>query len=227
MEFIRFFLCGKIKSSHFLGVLFLLACAINGSGFSLAADELRWYGGIGIGQSRAKFNDAGISNTLLAAGAATATTTAKDERDTSYKLFTGYQFNRHFALEGGYFDLGRFNYTSTTTGPVGSLSNNTKAQGVNIDAVGTLPIAKNFSAIGRVGAHSTKTRDSYAGSGGITVLNPADRWDTNYKLGVGLQYDITKSFAVRGEMERYHINDTASDRRDTDVYSVGIILKFR
>ena len=35
-----------------------------------------------------------------------ARTTSCDDSDSSWKIFGGYQFNKHFALEFGYADLG-------------------------------------------------------------------------------------------------------------------------
>lgn len=107
------------------------------------------------------------------------------------------------------------------------MTGNAKPQGVNLDAVGILPIAGNFSALGRVGAQNAEANDSYAATGGVAVLNPnPGKRATNYKLAVGLQYDLTRSLGLRGEMERYRINNAASNHSDIDVYSVGLVVKF-
>jgi OOP family OmpA-OmpF porin len=44
--------------------------------------------------------------------------------------------------------------------------------------------------------------------------------DTNYKLGLGLQYAVTESFAVRAEAERYRVNDAVGNRGHIDLVSV-------
>lgn len=194
------------------------------------ADSPRWYGGINAGQSRVKTNNGRTDSRLIAAGAATATTAFEQERTTAYKLYGGYQFNRNVAVEGGYFDLGRFSSVTSTTGPTGALASESKPRGMNLDAVGMLPVpyANNLSVFARVGAHATKTNDTYAASGSVAVATPTTgKWDTNLKLGVGLQYDLTKSVGLRGEVERYRLNDAFNERREFDVYSLGLTIKFQ
>src|SRR5690606_41328185 len=63
-----------------------------------------WYGGFNIGQSRESINDGAIANSELGGG---LTGITDDHEDNGYKVFAGYQFNDHIALEAGYFDLGR------------------------------------------------------------------------------------------------------------------------
>ena len=93
------------------------------------------YGGLSIGQSRAKIDEARITANLLAGGL-TSTAMTRDDSDTAYRLFGGYQFNPNFALEGGFFSLGKFGFTSTTL-PAGTLKGQIKLQGLNLDLVGT------------------------------------------------------------------------------------------
>src|SRR5713226_3184589 len=50
--------------------------------------------------------------------------------------------------------------------------------------------------------------------------------ETNYKLGIGVQYDLTKSLGLRGEGERYRINDAVGNHGDVYVYSVGLVYMF-
>lgn len=211
-------------------ILALLAWATSGSGFAAEPDPARgWYAGGSVGASQASTNAGQITASLLTAGFATGAVTTTDESGTAFKLFGGYRFNRHIALEGGYFDLGTFNFLATTTGPAGTLVGVSKPRGVNFDAVGTLPITGNFSAIGRVGALSVDPKDSYTGSGGVGIgINPGSggKSGLSYKFGVGLQYDFTKSLGLRGEVERYRVDDNFNSRHDVDVFSAGLVFKF-
>src|SRR5450759_3431255 len=125
----------NMKLARASGTLGLAALAVIASPFALA-DDSGWYGGINIGQSRAKIDDARITSSLVGQGAATTSITG-DDHDTGFKLFGGYKINKNFAVEGGYFDLGRFGFTATT--PAGTLSGNIKLKGLNLDAVGILP----------------------------------------------------------------------------------------
>jgi OOP family OmpA-OmpF porin len=202
----------------------LLALAVVISPFAVA-EEVGWYGGLSVGEARAKIDDPRITSGLLGSGL-TASTIEDRNRDTGYKLFGGYQFNRNFSLEGGYFDLGKFGFTATTV-PPGTLRGDLQLKGINLDAVGRLPLTEKFSAFGRVGVTYAEARDTFSGTGAVTVLDPSpNKLDTNYKYGVGLQYDISPKLAIRLEGERYRINDAVGNRGDIDLVSVGLIFRF-
>jgi OmpA-OmpF porin, OOP family len=193
--------------------------------FAQPAEGGYFYGGGSIGQSRARIDTERINANLLGAGLAT-TSMSTDERDTAYKLFGGYQFNRHLALEGGYFNLGRFGFNSTTS-PAGTLNGEIKLQGVNLDLVGTWPLSQRWSALGRVGAQYASARDSFSGTGAVSVrdANPSKR-ELNYKAGVGLQYEVSPSFLVRAEAERFRINDAVGNHGNVNMFSVGLVFPF-
>ncbi|MES2919353.1 MAG: OmpA family protein [Pseudomonadota bacterium] len=189
------------------------------------ADDSGWYGGASVGQSRAEIDDDRIRSSLQAAGS-TATSITDDDRDTGYKLFGGYQFNRNFSLESGYFDLGSLGFTATTT-PAGTLNGNIRLKGLSFDAVGTLPLTERLSALARAGLNYSQAKDSFSGTGAVTVPNPnAKARDANYKFGVGLQYDFTKAFGVRAEAERYRIDDAVGNKGDVDLLSLGMVYRF-
>lgn len=190
-----------------------------------AADDSGWYVGANIGQSNAKIDDEKITSGLLGAGF-TTTSIADDERDLGYKLFGGYQFNRYFALEGGYVDLGQFGFTATTA-PPGTLSGNIRLKGLNLDAVGILPLTERFSAFGRIGVNYAEAKDSFSGTGFVNVMNPDEsKRAANYKVGLGLQYDFTKTLGMRAEAERYRVNDAIGSKGDIDLFSLGLVYRF-
>ena len=184
-----------------------------------------YYGGLSLGKSQAKIDEERITARLLASGL-TTTGMSKDERDTAFKLFGGYQFNRNLAVEAGYFNLGKFGFTSTTT-PAGTLNGQIKLQGFNLDLVGTLPLTENLSAIGRVGAQRASARDSFSGTGAVTVLNAnPHKSEVNYKFGAGLQYAFSPSLLMRAEAERYRINDAVGNHGGVNLFSVSLVIPF-
>jgi OOP family OmpA-OmpF porin len=189
------------------------------------AQDTGWYGGANVGQSRATIDDARIRSGLLNDGF-TSATIVDDDRSTGFKIFGGYQLNKNFAVEGGYFDLGKFGYTATTV-PPGTLNGSMKVRGLNLDLVGTLPVTEKFSVFGRVGVNYAQTRDNFSGTGAVRVTNPnPSKNATNYKFGAGLQYAFTDSLAMRLEGERYRVNDAVGNKGDVDLYSVGLIYRF-
>lgn len=204
--------------------LSLLGCVVMSTPAAVAADS-GWFGGFNVGQSNAKIDNERITRQLLGAGFSTSSM-ANDSRDTAYKLFAGYAFNKNFALEGGYFDLGQFGFRATTV-PAGTLSGDIKLKGLNLDAVGMLPITEKFAAFARVGLQRAKATDSFAGTGAVVPSNPSpSKSTTKYKVGLGAQYDFTDMLGLRGEWERYRINDAVGNLGDIDMLSVGLVFRF-
>jgi OOP family OmpA-OmpF porin len=213
-----------MKLARASGTLSLVAIAALASPFAMA-DDTGWYGGANVGQSRAKIDDERITSGLRAGGLATSSIN-DDDRDTGYKIFGGYQLNKNFAVEGGYFNLGKFGYKANTV-PAGTMSGNIKLQGLNLDLVGILPITEKFSAFGRAGVNYAEARDSFSGTGSVRVSNPnPSKRDTNYKFGLGVQYAFTEALAMRAEVERYRINDAVGNKGDIDLVSVGLVYRF-
>ncbi|MDO8341805.1 MAG: outer membrane beta-barrel protein [Cellvibrio sp.] len=210
-----------IKASGMLGLMALAAATTS----VVKADDAGWYMGGNIGQSTADIDNDRITENLLDGGFSEIMID-NDDRDTGYKLFGGYQFNRNFALEGGYFDLGEFSYSATTM-PMGTLDGNMKLRGINLDLVGFIPFSEKFSAFGRVGVNYAEAKDRFSGTGAVNVLSPrADERDTNLKLGAGVQYAFTDALAMRVETERYRINDAVGNKGDIDMVSVGLVYRF-
>lgn len=195
------------------------------AGPAASAQDAGWYAGFNLGRSMAKIDDARITSSLLGAG---YMTTSIDDRNRhfGYKLFAGYEFNKYIALEGGYFDLGTFGFTAKTV-PVGTLNGDAKFRGLNFDGVLSLPITDKFSVFGRAGVAYAEAKDSFAGTGGVTVLDPNPRKRAaNLKYGAGVEYDFTRSFGARAEAERYRVNDAIGNKGDIDLLSVGLVFRF-
>lgn len=209
-----------------LGLVALAVLATVSSSGAFAQDETTGpYIGGNVGRTRADFNNDSINRTLAGQGL-TVQSTSGDNSGTGYKLFGGYQLNRNFAVEGGYFDLGKSSYTFNTT-PVGTFNGETRVRGLNLDLVGMLPVSDRFSVFGRVGAAYAQSRASFNSTGAVPVNTSNTRKnDINLKVGLGMQYAITQALAVRAELERYRINDPVRNRGHIDMASVGLIYRF-
>lgn len=213
------------RATSTIVILSLLGFTFVG-GSSAVADDSYWYGGINLGQSRAKIDDARITSQLLSTGL-TTTSIADDNSNIAYKLFGGYKVNKNFSLEAGYFDLGQFGFLATTT-PAGTLSGDIKLKGLNFDVVGILPINEKFSAFARLGLNYAQAKDSFTNTGLVGVpANPSpSKSAANYKAGLGVQYNFTESFGLRAEAERYRIDDAVGNKGDINMYSLGLIYRF-
>lgn len=214
-----------MKQAKQSGGMWLLAFAAAAASPVASAQESNWYGGVNLGQSRSTIDDKRIGTSLLGAGF-TVTGIQNDDRDTGGKIFAGYQFSRFLAVEGGYFNLGKFGFTASTL-PLGSLNGRIKLQGFNLDLVGRVPISEKFSLFARVGANHAEARDNFSGTGSVFVRTPrASERDTNIKYGGGLEYALTDALSMRLEAERYRINDAVGNRGDVDLASVGLVYRF-
>lgn len=211
------------KTSGMLGLAVLAVCAAPLAG----AQGTGWYGGASVGRSAATIDDDRITGGLAVQGLAT-TALDDDDRDTGYKLFGGYQFTPNLGVEAGYFDLGNFGYRATTV-PAGTLNGDMRVKGLNLDLVGTLPLAGRLSALGRLGVVSVRASDNFSATGAVRMpyasASPSKR-SAGLKAGLGLMYDVTDSLAVRAEVERYRIKDAVGNRGDVDLLSVGLIYRF-
>lgn len=206
----------------------ILACAIAAamtSSVAFADDDAGWYIGGNVGQSRARLDEQTIVNDVLAPGYS-ATLLDDNTIDKGGKLYAGYQFNRYLSVEGGYFDLGEFQFNAQTI-PAGILNTNMKVRGFNLDVVGYIPFTEKLSAFGRLGVTRALTQDTFSGSGAASLLGGklSDRDDFG-KAGVGFQYNFTDSFAMRLEAERYVISNAIYNHNNIDLYSVGFVYKF-
>jgi OOP family OmpA-OmpF porin len=187
-----------------------------------------WYGGLSVGSSQIRMND-----NMLPVGGATASSLAKDESSTGFKLFGGYRYNPNFALEGGYTDLGKFDARRDVTAPVvGSISRNMRMSGFDLAAVGIIPMQSGFSLFGKIGAMYTMTRSSVSIGGallpapGFTEMNPR-RSEWNPKFGLGAGYDFSNGMGLRLEYERVsNVGDAATGEGNVGMWSLGLTKRF-
>lgn len=130
-----------------------------------------------------------------------------DEKDTAWRILGGYQFNRYFAAELGYHNLGE------ASAPAGAI------EGTAWELVGiaAYPLANQFSVYGKLGVY----RGELEGPG-------ADETNSDLTYGVGLQYDFLKNVGVRGEWQRYSkMGGGAIVETDVDVLSIGVVYRFQ
>lgn len=204
--------------------LSLIALAVLGTTPALSQELLGPYIGANIGSTRANFDSPTTLDAFVGPGFNVNSSSA-DNRDNGGKLYGGYRFNRNFAVEAGYFDLGRFNYSYNTT-PPGSLGGDLRVRGLNLDLVGIFPVSDRFSVFGRVGAAYAQSRTSFNNTGAVPFAASRKESDTNLKVGVGLEYAFSDRLSVRAELERYRINDALRSRGHIDMASIGLVYSF-
>ena len=122
----------------------------------------------------------------------------------SGKLYGGYQLNPNFAVEGGITELGAL---SSPGGQVDSY-------GTFVDAVGMLPMNNQWSLLGRVGVAHMAINTPTGDDGG-----------NGFKVGLGAEYALSKTMALRGEWERYQLTGFGSNP-SADQFTLGLKVGF-
>lgn len=215
----------NMKIKKVTGTLGLVLLAGLATGAAVAADDDGWYAGFNGGPAKSTIDEERITDSLLANGL-TTTGFSVDEKDLGYKLFGGYQFGKHFAIEGGFFDLGTHTFSASTL-PLGTFSGQLEARGINLDLVGMLPLTTNVSLFGRLGANHAKTEAAFASEGSVHVSNPsASERATNLKFGLGAQFRLTERVGLRVEAERFRVDDAIGNKGDIDMLSLGLVMRF-
>lgn len=208
-----------------LHLICLASLATLGSSPILAQNAGHFYGGLSAGQAESNIDVERINSSLIGAGV-TSNSLVKDKHDPAYKVFGGYQFNPYFGVEGGYFNLGKFGFDSTTT-PLGSLNGRFKVDGINIDLVGSLPINDQLSILARMGVINGRSRDVFTSTGAVSVINSnPEITKRDYKAGLGFSYKFSHSMSLRGEIERYKINDAFGGKANIDLATLSLVFPF-
>jgi len=129
-----------------------------------------------------------------------------DDNDSGGKLFGGYHLNENFAVEASYYDFGDQVDGSSTL----------SIDGFSLGLVGSVPLSDRFSVFGKVGIHAWDADIS-----GPIRARFSDDSDSDLFYGAGLDYAMNSNWTIRGEYERYEVDDF-----NMDVGSVGLIYNF-
>lgn len=203
-----------------LGAALALA---SGGVLAQAAPERGWYGGIAAGRSQLDFG----ATFVLAFG---ATTTSQDDRDSGYKVYGGYRFGRHFALEGGYSDFGSFSSRRDVTAPIaGSGTVNLQSSGVHFDMVGIVPVGQRVALFGKLGFIRTVTTTRTANTGSVVVFAPGEERDINFspRIGAGAEFWLTPKLALRLEYEDQNLDfEFFNESKSVQLISLGLTFRF-
>lgn len=207
-------------------LLALCAAALPAGGAQ--AQDGAWYMGVSFGAATTR-----LGEDIVAAADATASTLSRDERDPGVKVVLGYAFSRRWAVEGGFASLGDFTISRSVTAPAaGAVNASLSVKGWVIDAVGTLPLGRRMSAIGKAGVLLSEVRTLRTVSGAATLVqglgSSAIRDEFNFKLGAGLQYELWSRATLRAQWERfYRVGDAATTGElEIDLMSGGLLLRF-
>ncbi|MDP1671583.1 MAG: outer membrane beta-barrel protein [Burkholderiales bacterium] len=123
-----------------------------------------------------------------------------DNREDSWKLYGGYQFNPTWGAELGYNDLGQ--------------NRGGDMESWTLAGTGTLPLNERWSMLGKLGVASN--RPHFAGSSNRTGL----------LVGVGVGYTLSRNVGLRVEYEDFGKLSKNNIGSNTKGNNVSVSLKY-
>jgi OOP family OmpA-OmpF porin len=144
-----------------------------------------------------------------------------DGKDGAFKLFGGYQFNQNFALEAAFVDLGDVSYNGSFTDSLGTVpvtGGRIQNSGLNLSAVGVVPLGQSFVLFGKVGMFLWYSEATDV-TGGFAFRSEEDGADLS--LGLGASVAIGQRVSLRAEWERFDLSNT-----DVDLVTLGFAYRF-
>jgi OmpA-OmpF porin, OOP family len=138
------------------------------------------------------------------------TLAACDDKDSTWKLFGGYRFNRYFAVEGSYVDWGEVTATTTTGARVAA-----DQHSYGIAAVGSLQVGPQFTVFGKLGLLRTEQETKRITPSPLTLT----RKEIELHYGLGVKYSVAKNWGLRAEWEN-------TDKLEVQMLSLGVEFTF-
>ena len=144
------------------------------------------------------------SNLYFGAQLANASYKEIDDSSAAFGLFGGYHLNEVLAIEAAYNDFGEAEKSGSKA----------KASALSLGMVGKLPIKTDFTLFGKVGLAAW---DVDVSPGSFSDAG------TDVYFGIGADYDISGTAAVRFGIDKYTMNGDLDE--DITSFSIGFMYK--
>jgi OmpA-OmpF porin, OOP family len=166
-------------------------------------------------------------DSALGGAGAKGLTSSDHGTGNQWRLQLGYGFNSNLALEGGYIDFGKAKYSATYAG--GSATGDLKAGGVDLVALGKLPLSDSFSIFGKAGVVAVKAESSLiANAPASSATDKATFNEVRPLIGLGASYKIVDNVDLRAEFD--HVNGIGKTNKtgtmDSNMISMGVAYHF-
>ncbi len=163
-----------------------------------------WYAGFGLGVGNLNQSGqdiSGLANAQL------------DDSDTTYTIRGGYRFHPNFAVEVGYYDLGKYGFS----GNLGTtyVSGSVKAKSYGISLVAIAPMDQ-VDIYGRLGWAESELKANANAT--LVTANSSDR-QGEATYGLGARWNFAKNMGVFAEWMK-------NDKISVDSYVAGIDFRF-
>ncbi|MBL8386072.1 MAG: porin family protein [Burkholderiales bacterium] len=160
------------------------------AGLAAGSASAQWYAGAGLG----------VAGAAIDGSAGAIGLSARDKRNTSFKLVGGYQFTPHWGVEAQFTDLGRAGYNACVGATCGAGSVGLRQWSVT--GTGTYTLANNYFVFGKLGVTWNQARgDAFCAAGACGGSPAGTRSDLLAGLGVG--YQFSRNISMRLEYEHF------------------------
>lgn len=189
----------------------------------VVAQDSGFYVGASAGRSFGNISSTDLTAGLQARGFSVGQTSTSD-RDTAVKLTGGYDFNRFFAAEVNYFDLGSYTFVSNLA-PRSNLGGEGELTGLGLDLVAKVPLSENLSGLLRAGLTRARIKESFANFAGTGFAYDKDAANET-KVGLGLEYKFNDNFSLRAEWEKYRLPASQFIDSSANAATIGVVYRF-
>ena len=143
--------------------------------------------------------------------------------ESGYRLKLGYRYSRYLSVESEFIDVGT--PANNIFANPANLASAFRSTGFGVDTIATLPLWRQFSFYGRLGAYRGDPRNTF-GSAAVSLLGDSAR-GTRLRYGLGVRYDFTKALGVHAEQERSSpLGLPVAGEPEADLFSVGLRWRF-
>ncbi len=179
-----------------------------------------------ITHSKDSLKKSTFDSALTGAGA-TGLSSSDSGSGNQWRLQLGYGINSNFAVEAGYIDFGKAKYSAAYAG--GTATGDLKAGGLDLVALGILPLSDKFSVFAKAGAVAVRAKSSLLASGAASAATGnATANEVRPLIGLGASYRIADNIDLRGEFD--HVNGLGKSNKtgsmDSNMFSLGVAYHF-
>lgn len=136
-----------------------------------------------------------------------------NNKDTTYGIYGGTYFTPYFGAELGYTDFGK----------IGRAGGRTKAQGINLSAIGRLPLSPQFNLLAKLGTTYGRTDVSSAIGSGVTSGSESG---FGLSYGVGAEYAFTPMVSGVVQYDEHRLKFAGGEKDRVGAATVGVRFKF-
>ena len=189
-----------------------------------------WYVVGEVSHAKTKLNTT-TSDTVLTDSGATGLTSSGSGHNNQWRLQLGYNINPNFAVEAGYIDFGKAKYSASYTvgQTAGTADGTVKAGGIDLAALGILPVTDNFSVFGKAGVVAAHVKSSISATGGATSTGDTSSNRFAPLVGLGATYKLNNAMDIRAEYD--HVNGLGksgkTDKLTSNMVSLGVVYHFQ